>query len=222
MRGRLPFDFVRMPALRWALLAASALFNVVLFVQRASPASNRAAADTAARFEPSGVASSGGYRLADSESYRDASRSSAECQNAVVPLESEVNALSMELRRRLPMPRLFALGEPNADAEQTFRPLIEGILAEALASEPATSDRTPLPYTLECRDIICQLTFIANATAPAMVGTALSTNVELRRRVTALSFPQSHSTEDVLTKTKVNEAKVYWRVVEPDGDPPRQ
>jgi len=200
---------------------ASALFNVVLFVRRASPASNRAAADTAV-FEPSGVASSGGHRLADSETYRDASRSSAECQNAVVLLESEVNALSMELRRRLPMPRLFALGEPNADADQTFRPLIEGILTEALAAEPAASDRAPLPYTLECRDIICQLTFIANATAPAVVGTALSTNVELRRRVTALSFPQSRSTEDMLAKTKVNEAKVYWRVVEADGGLPRQ
>jgi hypothetical protein len=55
-----------------------------------------------------------------------------------------------------------------------------------------------------------------------VVGTALSTNVELRRRVTALSFPQSRSTEDILAKTKVNEAKVYWSVVEADGGLPRQ
>jgi hypothetical protein len=138
-----------------------------------------------------------------------------------VLLESEISALSMELRRRLPMPRLFALGEPNSDAEQMFRPLIERIFAKVLAAEPATSARTPIPYTLECQDIICQLTFIAKDIAPAVVGTALSTDGELRRRVTALSFPQSRSTEDILTKTRVNEAKVYWRIVEGDGGLPR-
>jgi hypothetical protein len=209
-----------MPSLRWALLAASALFNVVLFVRRPSPASKHAAADAPA-FELSGVASSGVPRVADSETYRHANRSSTECQKELVLLESEISALSMELRRRLPMPRLFALGEPNSDAEQMFRPLIERIFAKVLAAEPATSARTPIPYTLECQDIICQLTFIAKDIAPAVVGTALSTDGELRRRVTALSFPQSRSTEDVLTKTRVNEAKVYWRIVEGDGGLPR-
>jgi hypothetical protein len=209
-----------MPSLRWALLVASALLNVVLFLRRPSPASRHAAADTAA-FELSGVASSGPPRVADSETYRHANRSSTECQKELVLIESEISALSMELRQRLPMPRLFALGEPNPDAEQMFRPLIERIFVKVLAAEPATSARTPFPYTLECQDIVCQLTFIAKDIAPAVVGTALSTDSELRRRVTALSFPQSRSTEDILTKTRVNEAKVYWRVVEGDGGLPR-
>jgi hypothetical protein len=119
------------------------------------------------------------------------------------------------------MPRLFALGEPNLDAEQLFRPVIDRILTAALAAELGTADRTPFPYTLECRDVVCQLTFVANGIAPAVVGTALSTDVELRGRVTALSFPQSRSTEDILTKAKANEARVYWRVLEVEAGMPR-
>jgi hypothetical protein len=206
-----------MPALHWALLVASALFNVVLFVRHASPASKRGAADTAV-VDESSVAPGGSQRPATSEISPDLRRSSAECENTLLPLEAEVDALSIELRRRLAMPRLFALGEPNPDAEQIFRPIIEKIFTEVLAAEPATSGRTPPPYTLECHDIVCQLTFIAKtATASALVGTALTGDVDLRRRVTALSFPQSRSTEDILTKTSVSEAKVFWRVSEADA-----
>jgi hypothetical protein len=220
MRGPVLWEIVRMPALRWALLVASALLNVVLFVRNASPASKRAAVDTAL-FEPSGDASSGARGFADSETFRDTGRSPAECQKALLLLEPEVDALNMELRRRLPMPRLFALGEPNPNAEQLFRPVIDRILTAALAAELGTVDRTPLPYTLECRDVVCQLTFVATTTAPAVVGTALSTDVELRSRVTGLTFPQSRSTEDILTKATVNQANVFWRVLEVDAGMPR-
>jgi len=215
-RGSPLSQIVRMPALRWALLVASALLNGVLFIRRASPASKPEAADIAV-IERGGVAPGGGHPLASSETSPGPSRSLADCEKTLLPLEAEVNALSAELRRRLPMPRLFALGEPNLDAEQEFRPMIDRIFTAVLAAEPATSPRTPLPYTLECHDVVCQLTFIANTTAPAVVGTALGGDVELRRRVTALSFPQSRSTEDILTKTRVNEAKVFWRVSEADA-----
>jgi len=208
----------RAPALGWTLLVVSALGNLMLLVRRVLPPEMRAAPVTTV-IEKSDVDSGDGQKLVGLGTFIDSGPPSAECEKALLALEAEVNALSIEIRRRLSMPRLFALGEPNPEMEQTFRPVIDRILASVHSAEPDAADRTASLYALECRDIVCQLTFVENAySAPGAIGKALSTDPDLRNRVTALSFPQSRLTEDIATRTKISEGKVYWRVREPDAD----
>jgi hypothetical protein len=210
---------MRVPAFGWALLVGSALCNFVLLTRSASPAENRATAPPAV-LEKSDVDGGGDHPLAHARTSIEAGRSAAECEKALPPLEAEVNALSIELRHRLPMPRLFALGESNPEMEQTFRPIVDRIFAAAFPADPDASARNVVPYTLECHDVVCELMIIASAdAAPVAVVKAINSSVELRSRVTALSLPQWHSTEDLVTKAKVSEGRVYWRIPVPDGGP---
>jgi Flp pilus assembly protein TadD len=52
MREHRLFEIACLPPVRWALLAASATFNVVLFVRRASPASAVASLQRARSIDP--------------------------------------------------------------------------------------------------------------------------------------------------------------------------
>jgi hypothetical protein len=196
--------------LGWALLVTSIAVNVVLLA-RARPTSQ----PTRERFRGSekldnGAGSAIPSSSSNSSSFDSSHSNLSECLERLPAMEADAMQVSQKLRRVLPPHRIFQLGDPNGDAEVTFRPMVERVLYRDGGVGPT--------YALECRDIVCRLTIVEDNDAHVSNwAAAFQEDIDLRKHVTAMAFRGATSTDDLLTKTTLRQERIYLRLVDPDA-----
>jgi hypothetical protein len=127
-------------------------------------------------------------------------------------LERVATEKGAELRKRLPLARLFRLGEPNPEGAALLGPMIARLLA-------ATDAGAAPNHSFECRDVVCRLTIVTpTGTNTNPWWQALQRrNTDLRGHTNGMSFHVGTPTQDPVTKEGLVEEAVYFRLGTPPG-----
>jgi hypothetical protein len=140
----------------------------------------------------------------------------AACAAQLTRLERAASEKSAQLRRSLPLPRLFRLGQPNPDGAARLGPLVDRMLL-------AVDGGVPPEHSLECRDVVCRLVLVAHADVDINPWTmALQRrDSDLQALTNGMSFHAGSPTQDALTKEGLVESTVYFRLAgNPSGSTP--